>query len=45
MESEKCAIKVHLYDKSEYVLFEKQKVGDWAYFLRTCEYEIFIMKT
>lgn len=45
MESEKCAIKVHLYDKSEYVLFEKQKVGDWVYFLRTCEYEIFIIKT
>lgn len=39
--SQKCAVMVHMYDKSDYVLFDKNSVGDWAYFLRTCKYKFY----
>lgn len=32
-----CGIRVQLYDKTKYVIFDKNNVGDWEYFVRTCE--------
>lgn len=33
-QNDSLAVRVQLYDKKEYIVIEKEKIGDWEVFIR-----------